>query len=136
MGRVIHFITLGVSDLPRSIRFYREVLDLELRRKSGDVAYLDSGGSVLTLCPSHLLERYGQLPRRTDQVGSVLLAHNVEKRSEVAALLRRALAAGGRILRESGPTDWGGHSGIFTDPDGHPWEVVFNPSGPPVMPER
>ena len=60
----------------------------------------------------------------------IALAHNVESRERVDALLAEAEAAGGRIVRRATETEWGGYSGYFTDPEGHPWEVAWNPGFP------
>jgi catechol 2,3-dioxygenase-like lactoylglutathione lyase family enzyme len=124
----ISLITLGVDDLARSIAFYR-AMGWEPHRSSvdGEVAFFQSGGLVLALwsraalaADSGVIDSGGW--------GGVTLAHNVASTGEVDAILASAHAAGARVPRAGAPTEWGGYSGVFVDPDGHPWEVAVNPS--------
>lgn len=121
----VSVITLGVADLERSRAFY-EALGWSGRSPDGEVVFIQAGGLVLAL--------WGREQLATDSVvedhggwGGVTLAHNVGTPAEVDAVLADAAAAGAHITRGGAPTEWGGYSGIFHDPDGHPWEVAHNP---------
>ena len=119
-------VTLGVRDLARSRRFY-EALGWESPCEPGsDVVFFQSGGMVFAL--------WGRDQLAEDSVvtdsggwGGVTLAHNVESPAEVERVLERARDAGATIGRPGVETFWGGYSGVFIDPDGHPWEVAHNP---------
>jgi catechol 2,3-dioxygenase-like lactoylglutathione lyase family enzyme len=127
----ISFITLGVSDLPRSLRFYRDGLGFPLSPASQEeVAFFRTGGVVLALYPSDKLAEDAQVPAQGSGFRGVTLAHNVRRREEVADVLALAAAAGGTLTKPAQDTFWGGHAGYFADPDGHLWEVVWNPFFP------
>lgn len=130
MQQRISLITLGVADLERAVAFYR-ALGWELHEASvpGEVAFYQAGGMALALWSRAAL---AEDSRVTDggRWGGVTLAHNVAEPAEVDAVLRAARDAGGVIGRDGAPTAWGGYSGVFLDPDGHPWEVAVNPAWP------
>jgi len=131
MDSRISFITLGVSDIERAIRFYRDGLGFPLSSASkDDVAFFKTGGVVLALYPSDKLAEDAKVPAEGSGFRSVTLAHNVRSREEVSQVLARAEAAGGTITKPAQDTFWGGHGGYFSDPDGHLWEVVWNPFFP------
>ena len=119
-------VTLGVSDLARARAFY-EALGWRTRAEPGaDVVFFQAGGGVIALWGrADLAEDSGV----TDGGGwgGVTLAHNVGSPEEVDAVLAEARAAGAHLPRQGAPTFWGGYSGVFVDPDGHPWEVAHNP---------
>ena len=119
-------ITLGVSDLARARAFY-EALGWTTRAKpDDDVAFFQAGGMVVALWGrAQLAEDSGV----TDGGGwgGVTLAHNQRSPAEVDAVIEQARAAGATIPRAGAETFWGGYSGVFIDPDGHPWEVAHNP---------
>ena len=124
----ISLITLGVSDLDRARRFYAERLKLPLQPESTpEVAFFGLHGLWLGLYPRAALAADARLDPAGSGFGGITLAHNVRTREDVFAVLAEAMAAGGRILKPAGNTDWGGFSGYFSDPDGHPWEVAWNP---------
>ncbi len=127
----LSLVTLGVADLKRAIAFY-EALGLERRvTEATGAAFFDAGGVVLSLYPRlELAADAGVLAGRPGAFGGIALACNRASRSEVDTTLIRAVAAGGRALRPAQPTFWGGYSGYFADPDGHPWEVAHNPGFP------
>jgi catechol 2,3-dioxygenase-like lactoylglutathione lyase family enzyme len=130
MRQRVGLVTLGVRDLARSLAFYRALGWRESSRSvPGDVAFFDVGGAVLALWSRDLLAGDSAV---TDSGGwgGVTLAHNVGSPAEVDAVLAEADAAGAVIGRPGAPTEWGGYSGIFVDPDGHPWEVAYNPGWP------
>lgn len=123
-------ITLGVSDIRASIAFY-DALGFSRRLKAtGEaVAFYDTGGPVLALYPWDQLAADAQLaddPRPAAFRG-MTLAWNCTTREEVDAVLAFALSKGAKLVRAAHETDYGGYSGYFADPDGHPWEVVVAP---------
>lgn len=124
----VSLVTLGVSDLARSVTFY-ERLGLRVSNdwKAQQVAFVWCHGVVLALWPRAELAK----DARVDPAGSgfrgVALAHNGRDRAEVDAVMREAAAAGARIPKPARETEWGGYAGYFEDPDGHLWEVAHNP---------
>lgn len=127
----ISFVTLGISDLERSVKFYRDGLGFGLSSASkGDVAFFKTGGIVLALYPSNKLAEDAHVPSQGSGFRGVTLAHNVRSREEVSQVLALAAAAGGKITKAAQDTFWGGYGGYFADPDGHLWEVVWNPFFP------
>lgn len=121
----ISLVTLGVRDLPRARSFY-ESLGWVGSSPDGQVVFVQAGPMVLALWGRRLLAEDSGV---TDSGGwgGITLAHNVSSTEEVDAVLAEADAAGATIARSGAPTDWGGYSGVFIDPDGHPWEVAHNP---------
>lgn len=127
----ISLITLGVTDLSRTRRFYQEGLGWPLSGVSGeDVAFFRTAGTVLALYPRHLLAEDANLPAEGSGFGGFALAHNVRERGEVDDILAQAEAAGARILKPAQEAFWGGYHGYFADPDGFTWEVAWNPGFP------
>ena len=130
MEQRLSLVTLGVADLARSRRFYEAGLGWRASGAStGEVAFYQLGAVALALWGREELAADAGLPIPGPGSGSsgVALAHNVRTREEVDALLSRAVAAGGRLLKPGTDADWGGCTGYFADPDGHPWEVAWNP---------
>jgi uncharacterized protein len=128
----ITLITLGVADLERSLRFYRDGLKLPLSSASvaGEVAFFRTGGVVLALWARASLAADANLAPEGTGFGGIALAQNVASREAVDAVLAEAVAAGARLLKAGTPADWGGYTGYFADPDGYPWEVAWNPGWP------
>jgi catechol 2,3-dioxygenase-like lactoylglutathione lyase family enzyme len=123
-------ITLGVSEMRRSIAFYTSLGFARKFRATGDeVAFFDTGGSVLALYPWADLARDATLPETPRPGGyrGVTLAWNCNAMEEVDAALAFALSKGATLLRKAEATDYGGYAGYFADPDGHVWEVVVAP---------
>ncbi|HXV33037.1 MAG TPA: VOC family protein [Gaiellaceae bacterium] len=125
MEQRLSLVTLGVADLPRAKAFY-EALGWSGQSPSDDVVFFQAGGMVVGL--------WGREQLAEDSVaedargwGGITLAHNVRSPEEVDAVLAEAERAGGTVARPGAPTFWGGYSGVFHDPDGHPWEVAHNP---------
>jgi catechol 2,3-dioxygenase-like lactoylglutathione lyase family enzyme len=129
----ITLLTLGVSDLPRAVLFYRDGLGFPTTYQDGDgVAFFETGGPRLSLYPlDDLAADIGPdiVPSRSG-FGGITIAHNVRTKEEVAPVLALAEKAGGRIVKPAQEVFWGGYSGYFTDPDGYYWEVAWNPKLP------
>jgi uncharacterized protein len=125
----ISLVTLGVADLGRSRRFYEEGLGWRPSHAGVDgvVAFYQLGGLALALYGRAALAADAGLPDEGGGFGGIALAHNVRSREEVGSVLARAAAAGARLLKPGADTEWGGHVGYFADPDGHLWEVAWNP---------
>jgi uncharacterized protein len=122
----LSLVTIGVADLERARAFY-EALGWKTRAgPEDDVVFFQAGGVVVSLWSR---ERLAEDSGVADGGGwgGVTLAHNVRSPAEVDSVLAEARRAGARIAREGAETFWGGYSGVFVDPDGHPWEVAQNP---------
>jgi catechol 2,3-dioxygenase-like lactoylglutathione lyase family enzyme len=123
----LSLVTLGISDLDRSVAFYR-ALGLEPAAVvPGEVAFFQLSGLVLALYLK-LAEDAALTEARGPGLAS--LGHNVREKHEVDQVIEAARAAGGGVPQPARDTDWGGRSGYFTDPDGHLWEVGWNPFWP------
>jgi catechol 2,3-dioxygenase-like lactoylglutathione lyase family enzyme len=127
----ITLVTLGVADLERSLRFYRDGLGWTPSTQSaeGEVAFIQLNGQVLALWSREELAKDAKLPV-DDGWGGIALAQNHRSREAVDAAVAAVVAAGGTVLKAPQATDWGGYSGYVADPDGHPWELAHNPSWP------
>lgn len=136
----IHVITLAVDDLERALAFYRDGLGLESpgvigtefvgdeTNPAGAVAMFQlHGGLILALYPRTELAKDAQVPLGPPSSGEFGLGHAVASETEVDALLSAAEAAGATLTDRPHHRPWGIYSGYFRDPDGHLWEVVFNP---------
>lgn len=124
----INIVTLGVRDLSRSVAFYRDGLGWPMSKASaGDFAIFRLAGTALALYPRKLLARDARQKPSRGGFGGITLAHNVAKSADVDLALKRASAAGAKILKAARHAEWGGRSGYFADPDGHAWEVAWNP---------
>jgi predicted lactoylglutathione lyase len=122
----LSLITLGVADLQRSRRFYEALGWKSGAAPDDDVVFFQAGGTIVALWSRESLAE-DSCVTDTGGWGGITLAHNVRSPEEVDAVLSEARAAGASIPREGAATFWGGYSGIFVDPDGHPWEVAHNP---------
>lgn len=134
----VSVITLGVDDLERSLHFYRNGLGLETdgivgqRFEHGAVVFIDlQPGLRLALWPRRSISHDTGLPHGAGSPTEFTLGHNVASRAEVDALIKQAADAGAVIVKPAGETFWGGYGGYFQDPDGHLWEVVWNPDWMP-----
>ncbi|MBB5213459.1 VOC family protein [Parapusillimonas granuli] len=134
----VNFITLGVDDLDRSLRFYRDGLGFETKGvvggefEHGAVVFMDlQPGLRLALWPRASIAHETGLPPGKPSATEMMLAHNVSSRAEVDDVMRQAEGAGANILRPAHETFWGGYAGYFQDPDGHVWEAVWNPAWKP-----
>jgi uncharacterized protein len=124
----INLVTLGVSDIKKAREFYEKGLGWKVSSASqNDVVFFQLGGMVLSLYPHHLLAEDATVDAAGSGFRGVTLAQNVREKSDVAEVLNIAEAAGGKIVKPAQDVFWGGHSGYFADPDGHLWEVAWNP---------
>jgi len=122
----VSLITLGVGDLGRARRFY-EALDWETRADpDDDVVFFQAGETIVALWDRAKLVE-DSCAQDNGGWGGVTLALNFGSPAEVDAVIEEARSAGATIGREPAETFWGGYSGVFLDPDGHPWEVAHNP---------
>jgi catechol 2,3-dioxygenase-like lactoylglutathione lyase family enzyme len=133
----ISVITLGVDDLERALRFYRDGLGLQTEGivgqeyELGSVAFFDlQDGLKLALWPRRSMAQDAGVPLSAPSATDALLSHNVASQAEVVEVLDQARQAGGVIVKPAGETFWGGYAGYFQDPDQHLWEVVWNPHWP------
>jgi uncharacterized protein len=136
----IGIITLGVSDLKRSLTFYRDGLGFPTHEYKDDagIVFFKLEGTWLALYPKDdLIKDLGEGAKlaglsddrkKSAPGGSpVTLAHNVGTKEEVDAVIQLAVGAGAKLIKQPQDVFWGGYSGYFSDPDGHLWEVAYNP---------
>jgi len=124
----ISMITLGVSNLNAAFEFYQTGLGLPRREPySDDVAFFDLNGTWLGLYPWDKLAEDATLSHEGSGFRGVTLAHNLQSKEEVDAVMSQALSAGATLVKEPQEVFWGGYSGYFADPDGHLWELAWNP---------
>jgi catechol 2,3-dioxygenase-like lactoylglutathione lyase family enzyme len=130
----ITLITLGVDDLEKAVVFYRDGLGLATKGivgtqfAHGAVAFFElQAGLKLALWPRASIAHDTGLARSDTSPTDLTLAHNVRSKDEVDAVMAQAAQAGARIVKAAVPTFYGGYAGYFQDPDGHLWEVAWNP---------
>lgn len=127
MEQRLSLITLGVADLARARAFYEDVLGWQPAPSPPEIAFFDLGGVIFSLFhDSDLAKDYGGDAGKGRYQGFAL-AHNVRSPEEVDDLFSRLKANGANIVKEPEKVFWGGYSGYFADPDGHKWEIAFNP---------
>ena len=127
MDQRVSVITLGVADLAAARSFYEGLGWKTNAEPQADVVFFQAGPMVLALWGREQLAEDSGV-EDPGGWGGVTLAHNVASPAAVEEVVEAARTAGARIAREPGETFWGGYSGVFVDPDGHPWEVAHNPS--------
>lgn len=131
MEQRLSLVTLGVSDLARSRRFYCGGLGWrESSAGNESVCFIDAGGVVLGLYGRTALAEDAGVPSEGGGFSGFALAHNVASEAEVDRVLAEAVTAGGTLVKPGKKVFWGGYSGYFADPDGHLWEVAHNPFFP------
>lgn len=130
----ITILTLGVDDLERSLKFYRDGLGLPTKGivgqefEHGAVAFFDlQAGLKLAVWPRQSIAHDTKIPRSAPSPTELTIGHNVNSKAEVDAVMAQAKEAGAKIIKPAGDTFWGGYSGYFQDPDGHLWEIAWNP---------
>jgi catechol 2,3-dioxygenase-like lactoylglutathione lyase family enzyme len=135
----ISVLTLGVDDLERAVAFYRDGLGLPTEGivgrefEHGAVAFFDLQSQVkLAVWARDDLAHDTGLPKTASCPTGFSIGHNVGRRGEVDEIMEQARNAGAKILKEARDTFWGGYAGYFQDPDGHLWEVVWNPAFVPA----
>lgn len=131
----ISVITLGVDDLNAALEFYRDGLGLATKGimgtefEHGAVAFFDlQNGVKFALYARDDLAWDAGIPKSKPSPTEFSLGHTVRTQDEVDEVMRRAIGAGARLVKPAQKTFWGGYAGYFQDPDGHLWEVVFNPA--------
>jgi catechol 2,3-dioxygenase-like lactoylglutathione lyase family enzyme len=126
MEQRLSLVTLGVRDLARARAFYEALGWKSGAQPADDVVFFKAGGTIVALWSRESLAEDSTV-EDTGGWGGITLAHNVESPARVDEVLREAEAAGATIGRPGAKTFWGGYSGVFLDPEGHPWEVAHNP---------
>jgi catechol 2,3-dioxygenase-like lactoylglutathione lyase family enzyme len=133
----ISLITLGVDDLEKSLHFYRDGLGLATQGitgsefEDGAVAFFDLQANLkLALYPRNSLAKDSGLPPGASGAPAFSLGHNVSSKDEVDQVMKQAMQAGAAIVKPARDTFWGGYAGYFRDPDGHLWEIAWNPQWP------
>jgi hypothetical protein len=142
MRQNLNLVTLGVQDLPRSLRFYRDGLGWKPSSASqAEVVFFQLGGVVLSLYSRDKLAEDVTVNPKGSGFSGITLAYNTQSREEVDRVLQQVEQIGGAIVKPAQDVFWGGYSGYFADPDGHLWEVAWNPfweidaAGNVVLPE-
>ncbi len=126
MDQRVTLITLGVTDLARARGFYEGLGWKTNAKPDDDVVFFQAGPMVFALWDRARLAEDSTVSD-SGGWGGITLAHNVGSPGEVDEVIETARAAGATIGREPAETFWGGYSGVFVDPGGHPWEVAHNP---------
>lgn len=130
----ISVLTLGVTNLEKSVEFYRDGLGLPTEGiigkefEYGAVAFFDlQNGVKLALWPRKSIAKDTGIPLQSPSVTELTIGHNVASKAEVDAVMKQAKKAGAKIIKPAADTFWGGYAGYFQDLDGHLWEAVWNP---------
>lgn len=123
----ISMITLGVRNLEKSIAFYEKGLKFPRMESPPEVAFFTLNGTWLGLFGREALAKDAGVSGKGGGFNSFSLAHNVESEAEVDVAVKQAVDAGASLVKKPEKVFWGGYSGYFADPDGHLWEVAYNP---------
>jgi len=129
MDQRVSLITLGVRDLAVARAFYEQLGWMTGAGADDDIVFFQAGGLVVGLWERARLAQDTRV-RDSGGWGGVTLAYCVESPEDVDDVLADAATAGASIARPAADTFWGGYTGVFVDPDGHPWEVAHNPGWP------
>jgi catechol 2,3-dioxygenase-like lactoylglutathione lyase family enzyme len=125
----IHIITLGVKDINRALKFYRDGLGFKTSVKEANppIVFFQNSGTTLALCPRDGLAKDISLenPPQGEGFGGITLAYVVREQDEVDRIMELAESAGGQVVKKPQRVFWGGYSGYFSDPDGYYWEVMY-----------
>ena len=127
MDARLNIVTLGVADLKTSREFYEGLGWKAAPASNENIAFFQLGGIILALYPHDELAADAMQDAHGTGFRGVTLAQNVAAKEDVAKVLRHAEQAGASIVKPAQDVFWGGHSGYFADPDGHLWEVAWNP---------
>lgn len=120
-------ITLGVRDLDAAVKFYEEGLGFPRMESPPEVAFFTLNGSWLGLYGREALAEDAEVDSEGGGFEAFTLAHNVHSEKEVDEVIDQAITAGATLAKTPQKVFWGGYSGYFRDPDGHLWEVAYNP---------
>jgi len=126
----LSMVTLGVRDMTRARAFYQRLGWRASSASNDDVAFFKAGGVVLGLYGLAALAEDAKVSPDGEGFAGVALAHNTASREAVDDVIAEAVAAGGTVVKPAEDVFWGGYSGYFADPDGHLWEVAWNPHFP------
>jgi catechol 2,3-dioxygenase-like lactoylglutathione lyase family enzyme len=129
MEQRLSLVTLGVADLDRSRRFY-EALGWKRGNRDDGVVFFQLPGMIFALWSRQALAEDAHVKDGGASFSGMALAYNARSKADVDAVLAEAKRAGARILKPAENVFWGGYCGYFADPDGHPWEVAWNPGWP------
>jgi len=135
MKQRITVLTIGVDDLKKSLKFYRDGLGLETQGIVGEefeygaVVFFDlQNGIKLALYPRKSLAHDANIAQTPPSATELSIGHNVNSKKEVDVIMAQAKKAGANIIKPAQKTFWGGYAGYFQDPDGHLWEIAWNPA--------
>ena len=123
-------LTLGVADVARARRFYEALGFTASPASAAGVAFFKAGSVVLALYGRADLAADAGIGASAPAIGGAAIAHNTRSEADVDRILAEAVACGAKLVKPGARTFWGGYCGYFSDPDGHLWEVAFNPSWP------
>ena len=127
MNPRISMITLGVRDLAASVKFYERGLGFPRMKSPPEVAFFTLDGTWLGLYGRDALAEDATVSPKGSGFASFALAHNVHSEAEVDMVISQAIEAGATLVKKPQKVLWGGYSGYFKDPDGHLWEIAYNP---------
>src|SRR5215212_6168219 len=127
MNQHLHIVTLGVSDLEISRKFYTETLGWKPSRPQEGIVFFQAGGVVLALFPCQELAKDALVPAEGNGFSGFSLAYNARSEAEVDEIISDLKSKDVTILKEPQKVFWGGYSSYFADPDGNCWEVAYNP---------
>lgn len=125
MEQRLSLVTLGVTDVAKSRRFYEKLGWKAGKPSNESVVFFQTGGMIVALWGRAELAKDARV--KPGKPGSVSLAYNARSRAEVDRVFKQAAKAGAKVLKPAEKVFWGGYSGYFADPDGHLWEVAWNP---------
>ena len=120
-------ITLGVADIEKSVKFYRDGLGFPQLESPPEVAFFTLNGTWLGLFGREALAQDVTVSAKGEGFNSISIAHNLASEKEVDAAMAEVIAAGATLVKSPQKVFWGGYSGYFKDPDGHLWELAHNP---------
>jgi len=120
-------ITLGVKDLEAAIKFYEQGLGFPRMDSPPEVAFFTLNGTWLGLYGREALAEDATVPAEGNGFNSFTISHNVHSETEVDEVINQAIRAGVMLVKKPQKVFWGGYNGYFSDPDGHLWEVAYNP---------
>jgi hypothetical protein len=127
MSAHISLITLGVADVAEATSFYERLGFVRSKTANPAISFFKAGPIVLALFGRDALKEDGDAGKLWTGNGGIVVAQNLASEDAVDVMMARAEAAGARVLKQAAKTFWGGYDGYFADPDGHVWEVAFNP---------